>query len=129
MMCLVIFGIFALLSIVGIILSNIFWADDWSDWMKLISGIGLVLSIFFSGVTLACRLKAKEQIQCFEETRNMIEIVIDKSSETENYGITQTIVERNMWLVEAKASIKKYGVWSIYYGLNIENLEYLSLGS
>ena len=126
---LVVFGILALLSIVGFVLSRIFWVKDWSDWVEIVSIIVLVLSILFGGATLACRLDVKKNIQYFEETRNMIEIVVNKSSETENFGITQSVIERNMCLVEAKASVKKYGAWSIYYGLNIEDLEYLSLGS
>jgi hypothetical protein len=89
----------------------------------------LVISIIFGGAILACRLEAKREIQAFEETRNMIEMVIDESSETENFGLTQTIIEKNMWLVEANAFVKKYGKWSVYYGLNIEDLKYLSLGS
>ena len=108
MRLLIVFGILVVVSIIGIILSRIFWIEEWSEWVLLISVIILVISIIFGGAILACRLEAKREIQAFEETRNMIEMVIDESSETENFGITQTIIERNMWLVEANASVKKY---------------------
>lgn len=129
MMCLVIFGAIVLLSIVGIILSSIFWEKDWTDWAMPISIIALVCSIFITITMVFCRIDATKKIQCFEETRDMITITVNSNNETENFGVTQAIIEKNTWLVEVKTSVKKYGMWSLYYGLGIEDLEYISLGS
>lgn len=129
MMCLVIFGAIVLLSIIGIILSYIFWEKDWTDWAMPVSVIALVCSIFITIVMVFCRIDATKKIQCFEETRDMITITVNSNDETENFGVTQAIIEKNTWLVEVKTSVKKYGMWSLYYGLGVEDLEYISLGS
>lgn len=129
MMWLVVVGAIMLLSIVGIILSHFFWETDWSDWVMPISITALVGSIIITIPIVFGRIEATKKIECFEETRNMITITVDNNDETENFGVTQAIIEKNTWLVGVKTSVKKYGRWSLYYGLGIENLEYISLGS
>lgn len=129
MMWLVVVGAIVLLSIIGIILSHIFWRNDWADWAMPVSIIALVGSIIITIPIVFGRIEATKKIQCFEETRNMITITVDNNDETENFGVTQAIIEKNTWLVEVKTSVKKYGMWSLYYGLGVEDLEYISLGS
>ena len=129
MMWFAVVGAIALLSIVGIVLSHFFWETDWSDWVMPISITVLMCSIIITIPIIACRIDATKKIQCFEETRNMITITVDNNNETENFGVTQAIIEKNTWLVETKTSVKKYGMWSLYYGLGVEDLEYISLGS
>ena len=46
----------------------------------------------------------------------------------ENAGINSAIIEQNKWLANAKTSVREYGVWSIYYNLGVEEMEYISLG-
>lgn len=129
MMWLVVVGAIVLLSIIGIILSHIFWRKDWADWAMPVSIIALVGSIILTIPIIFCRIDATKKIQCFEETRNMITVTVNSNNETENFGVTQAIIEKNTWLVEVKTSVKKYGMWSLYYGLGVEDLEYISLGS
>lgn len=35
----------------------------------------------------------------------------------------QTIIEMNTWLADAKARLETFGVFSMYYGTGVEDLE------
>lgn len=98
MMWLVVVGAIMLLSIVGIILSSIFWLKDWAEWVSPVSIIALVGSIIIIITITFCRVEATKKIQCFEETRNMITMTVNSNDETENFGVTQAIIEKTLGL-------------------------------
>jgi hypothetical protein len=118
----------AILSVVGIVVSNKCWHTDWADWLMLLSGIALVAAILFGGVSIAFRFVAKAEIVQFEETREVVIVSVGNGTNLENVGITQTVIDSNKWLTGAKASAKTLGLWSIYYGLGVEDMEYIKLG-
>lgn len=66
---------------------------------------------------------AEEEYEQFLVTQDVFEQVYVAENELENIKLTETIIEMNQWLVEAKASKKTYGRFSRYYYLNVEDLE------
>lgn len=128
MLWIVVFSVLGVISIAGIILGQIFWATDWAEWVQLVSIITLVGVILIGGAFGVIRWAAAVEVMVYEETRQMVTQCIENGSDMENISITQTIIEQNRWLAEAKSSLKFYGKWSIYYGLGVEEMEYIGLG-
>lgn len=118
----------AILSVVGIVVSNKCWLTNWADWLMPVSVITLIAAILFGSAPIALRFEAKAEIVQFEETREVIMVSAESGTNLENVGITQTVIDCNKWLAEARASVKTYGLWSVYHGLGVEYMEYIKLG-
>ena len=123
------------LSIVGLVISNkywhtdwAYWHTDWADWLMPILVIVLIAGILFGFISIMCYCEARAKVVQFEETREIIVMSVESGTDLENIGITQTIIDCNEWLAKAKASAKTFGVWSSYYGLGVEDMEYIKLG-
>lgn len=72
---------------------------------------------------------ANKKYNGFLETKVLVEqLSAVNYDQYENAGLNAKIIELNQWLVQAKASKKQYGNWSMYCGLDIENLDYIVLG-
>lgn len=120
--------IIGVISIIGIILSCILWLTDWADWCQPISIIALVAVILSTALFGVARWDAAVSVVAYEETRQMVVQCVENGSDMENIGITHAVIERKQWLAEAKSSLKVYGMWSMYYGLGIEEMNYIELG-
>ena len=118
----------AILSVVGIVVSNKCWLTNWADWLMPVSVITLIAAILFGSAPVALRFEAKAEIVQFEETREVVMMSAESGTNLENVGITQTVIDCNKWLAEARASVKTYGLWSVYHGLGVEYMEYIKLG-
>ena len=118
----------AILSVVGIVVSNKCWLTNWADWLMPVSIITLIAAILFGSAPIALRFEAKAEIVQFEETREVVMVSAESGTNLENVGITQTVIDCNKWLAEARASVKTYGLWSVYHGLGVEYMEYIKLG-
>lgn len=118
----------AILSVVGIVVSNKCWLTNWADWLMPVSVITLIAAILFGSAPIALRFEAKAEIVQFEETREVVMMSAESGTNLENVGITQTVIDCNKWLAEARASVKTYGLWSVYHGLGVEYMEYIKLG-
>lgn len=128
MLWIVIFGVLTVLAIVAIVVANICWERDFSDWLMPVSICLLVLAaLFFIGFG-GMRMSEKHNCHIFEETKTMMVEVTNNAETLENIGLTNSVIEYNAWLAKAKAGVKNYGAWSIYYGLGVEDMEYISLG-
>lgn len=128
MLWIVIFGVLTVLAIVAIVVANICWERDFSDWLMPVSICLLVLAaLFFIGFG-GMRIGEKHNCHIFEETKTMMVEVTNNAETLENIGLTNSVIEYNAWLAKAKAGVKNYGAWSIYYGLGVEDMEYISLG-
>lgn len=114
----------AILSIVGLIVSD----KCWIDWLMPASLIALISSVVFVIVPIVCRCEARADIIQFEETREVVMVSVESGTDLENVGITQSVISCNNWLANAKASVKTFGIWSRYYGLGVEDIEYIKLG-
>lgn len=85
--------------------------------------IGIVCLLIFIPLSIVNPIQAKKEIQTFYEQKQIIEEVIDTSEDLDNVSLTQTIIEMNKWLSEAKASIKTYGCFSKYWNKDVESIE------
>lgn len=70
----------------------------------------------------------RKELNTWKHKYEMIQLVEENGSETENVALSQTKIEFNTWLSEAKSSLDYYGNWSGYYFIRdeVENLEYLT---
>ena len=82
-----------------------------------------VISLFVLTICIGTPIGAKKETKTFEYQKEFVEIAIEDGNELENIAITQTIIEQNQWLSNAKASLNTYGCFSKYWGQGIENLE------
>lgn len=128
MMWLEVFGVIVVISVIALNISRVFWKHDFSDWLTLISACVMIISLLIGVALLGVRVGAKQECLVFEETKSMLISSVDNAENLENAGITGVIVEQNKWLANAKASVREYGVWSFYYNLGAEEMEYISLG-
>lgn len=69
----------------------------------------------------------KSNIIEFEHQKEMIEQTVENGTDLENIAITQTIIEYNQWLAEAKASKEIYGIFSLYYGTDVDNMQPITI--
>lgn len=128
MMWLVVFGVIVVISVIALIISRVLWEYDFSDWLTPLSVCVLIVSFVIGAALLGVRVESKRECLAFEETKSMLVSSVDNAENLENAGITGVIVEQNKWLANAKASVREYGVWSFYYNLGVEEMEYISLG-
>ena len=99
---------------------------SYSNYDELCLGIGATFAVIFIIClfpAILVPIEAKKRVQSFFEQQQIIEEVIDASEELDNISITQTIIEMNKWLADAKASVKTYGCFSPYWHKGVENLE------
>ena len=72
---------------------------------------------------LCVPIGVKREIAEFNYNKQFVELAIENGNELENIAITQTVIEQNKWLAEAKADIETYGCFSQYYNSGIENID------
>ena len=128
MMWLVVFGVVFVISIIALVISRILWQYDFSDWLTPISVCAMIISFLIGMGLVGMRVEAKQECLVFEETKSMFVSNIANAVNLEYVGIYSAIVEQNKWLANAKISVREYGVWSFYYDLGVEEMEYISLG-
>lgn len=129
MMWLVVFGVIAVVSTIALIISSrALWHYDFADWLTPLSACVMIISLGIGVTLLGVRIETERECLAFEEAKSMLISSIDNAENLENAGITDAVVEQNKWLVYAKTSVHEYGVWSFYYNLGIEEMEYISLG-
>ena len=128
MMWLVVFGVVFVIGAIALISARAFWQYDFSDWLTPISACVMIISLLIGVALVGVRVIAKQECLVFEETKSMFVSNIANAENLENVGITGAIVEQNKLLANAKISGREYGVWSFYYDLGVEEMEYISLG-
>ena len=94
--------------------------DDYTWVAPLILFFGAVI---VGLVVLGFGCANKKQIEEFKYQKEIIEEAVENGTDLENISITQTIIEQNSWLVQAKADVDAFGIASFYYGLGVEDLE------
>lgn len=66
---------------------------------------------------------AKTEIRKFNIQKEYVQMAVINGNDLENIAITQTIIETNTWLAEAKARLETFGAFSRFYGTDLEDLE------
>lgn len=99
-----------------------FWTDSVG-----VPTIVLIAGCFFGFICLMVSItepiKCKKEIAYFQQQKTYIQYVIENGTDLENIAISQTLIEQNSWLAEAKAELGMFGAWSKYYGSGLEDLE------
>lgn len=95
--------------------------SDWIGWCTaiaagFISFVLLLCSIF-------CPLTARREANYFMAQKEYVELAVENGKNLENIAITQTIIDQNKWLANAKASKATYGCFSKYHGVDLDSLE------
>lgn len=72
---------------------------------------------------IAKGIKTKSEIIEFGHQKEMIEQTVENGTDLENIAITQTIIEYNQWLAKAKTNKEIYGIFSFYYGTDVDNMQ------
>lgn len=93
----------------------------------VLTGISFVICMTFALVAILVPLKSKEEYNKYIETSEMVQQIYDEGHTLENVGLTQTVIELNTWLSEARANKKMYGAWSGYYNIDLDGLSYMTL--
>ena len=88
-----------------------------------ISDVFLMIAIAVN-MTCAKRSYEKQKIR-YEYVMQVIENM--DNYDYANAGITQTVLEYNEWLTDAKANKTSFGRWSFYTGIPIEDLEFIGV--
>ncbi len=96
-----------------------------TEMFIVLTGASFALVLLFAIVN---PITANKEYNEFLETKALVEQVYQGDfTQYENLGLNSKIIELNQWLVQAKASKKQYGNWSMYYALDVENLDYIVL--
>ena len=77
--------------------------------------------------TLTLFINAKQKIREFHYIKEYVVEVVTNGDSLENIAISNTIIEKNQWLAEAKASVDSWGVWSHYYFTDVMELEPITI--
>lgn len=105
-------------------------ASDCEDAKEpcLISALGCGLIALIMLIACLCvPIGVKREIATFNYNKQFVELAIEKGNELENIAITQTVIETNKWLAEAKADLETYGCFSKYYNSGITELEPITI--
>ena len=89
--------------------------------------ITIIISSFAIIIACASGIKCKCNHQAYLERYAMVQTVIQNGEGIENIAINQTIIELNTWLSDAKASKATLGIFSGYYLMDLDGIEYLTV--
>lgn len=93
----------------------------------VITAIMGLISLIVLLILLGMGFGTKAKIIEFEYQREVIEQTVENGTDLENIAITQTIIECNQWLAKAKANKKMYGIFSFYYGTDVDNMQPITI--
>lgn len=117
--------IFAVISVICVTF-DIYVSTKQSDVLVIVLHFISALSVVLCGIFIAFAIfdpcYAKEQYLKFENTRQLVQTLCDNGTELNNY-IIQNIAEANQWLIEAKADKETNGIFSMYYCIDLDNVE------
>lgn len=120
------FGVLLVLGIVLLIINYNYLDNDcgvcfgFGTALTLIGAIGF-LFCFISVFIIP--LQSKQEYLEFQIQKEQVELVIESGNDYANLAISQTIIELNTWLAEAKANKQTYGCFSNYYYIDLDNIE------
>ena len=88
------------------------------------------LTIFCVAALLTCSIttpitlvNARVEYEEFLLTKEIVQEAYENGTELDNISMTQTIIEKNEWLTKAKANKKTKGVLSVYYYIDLDDVE------
>lgn len=82
-----------------------------------------VVFLIGMGVGIAHEVQPKYELIQFEETKAIVEQAYQNGNDFDNMAITQMVIEKNQWIANVKADLRKFGKWSIYWGFDINSVD------
>lgn len=105
------------------------------DWVFEARGIILVILAVFAVLffvlstcaAISFPIQAKQRYLEFENTRIILQQAYENGTASDNLAITNTVINANKWLAQAKANKQTYGIFSKYYFIDFEKIEPIEL--
>jgi hypothetical protein len=104
------------------------WMDDNEGAFYVIGALCLIAAIILTLVAICAPLGAIQEYAYWQQFKPMAESILASSDPYQSIGITDKIIEYNAWLAKARASQEAYGNWSMYYKLDLSQLDYIRMG-
>lgn len=108
-----------------------FWYAFWSKseiWLGVLIAVLALAVVAFGCWALLEPMLVAQDIAYWEEFAPMAQEIFNSANDYERVAIADKIVEYNTWIAEAKASQKFWGNWSSYYGVDLSQLQMITLG-
>ena len=107
-----------------------FWSpiDDAREVLYSIGAVLLIIAFVIALFAMFLPISARHEVIYWQNFVEMVETTIEGADTYQTVGIAGDIVEYNSWLTGARTSQEIYGNWSIYYGIDLSQLEYIKLG-
>lgn len=90
-------------------------------WGMVICFVMVALALSIGGAIVL--RNAEYEYETFLATQDVFDQVYKEENQFENIMLTQEMLDRNEWLVKAKAAKKTYGRFSRYYYLDLDALK------
>lgn len=104
------------------------WMDDNDGAFYVIGVLCLIIAIILTIVAICVPLQAIQECAYWQQFAPMAEDILASSDNYQSIGITDKVIEYNTWLARARASQETYGNWSMYYKLDLSQLDYIRMG-
>ena len=116
----------ALVLIINIIVDTVEYGFDPVDWdwgwtsfiVSAIVDLGIVLPL-----CILLPIQAHKEVIKYTYDYEMVQEVVLNGKDLENIKITETILNYNNWLSEAKADKETWDSWSVYYKEDLDSLK------
>lgn len=89
--------------------------------------VSIFLAITFILVSIIAPATAIQEVNYWQEFVVMVEDAISSANEYETVAIADRVIQYNSWLVEARTSQEVWKNWSMYYNIDLSELNYIKL--
>ena len=104
------------------------YCADANEWL---CGFGIffaVVAFILVFIAIFVPLGAQATAVYWQEFVPMVENTVSGSDNLQSLGITKDIIEYNKWLSHARSDQAFWGNWSQYNGIDLSNLQYITIG-
>ena len=95
------------------------------EWSKLAIIFCIILSILFTIIAISGICTANYEYQYFQDVKEMYETLANTPDEIEKYSLMNSVIEQNNWLIEARLSQERWGVFSRFQHLDLNILDFI----
>ena len=104
------------------------YCTDAEMTLGIIGTICLVAAVIIIAPAIMVPIEAMEEVAYWQEFKPRAEKIINSSDSYQSLGITDKVIEYNTWLAEARTSQEIWGNWSMYFNVDLSELEYIIVG-
>ena len=104
------------------------YCSDAETFLGIIGIICLITAVIILAPAIMVPIEAMEEVAYWQEFKPMAENIINSSDSYQSLGITDKVIEYNTWLAEARTSQEIWGNWSMYFNVDLSELDYIVFG-